>query len=270
MKSVSAAYIAAEASATRRPAELYHIWKEGGDHWYYTSGDAAVSYGGQTYAPAPIARGTAGYDTNLETSTLTVTTGYLESPAIQFISLYPIDVYWISVMKIHRDMSPIEASVVFVGQIKNVSFKGREASIECVGLEYFLKQPIPRFRYQVGCNNSLYDTRCAVDSDSYKVTTTVTVSADGLTLTSADFSGYDDGYFTRGYMEKSGSKAMIVYHAGTAVTLRYPVYGLATGDSVDVYPGCDLRIETCRDKFDNVLNFFGMPYIPLENPTVRV
>ncbi len=36
----------------------------------------------------------------------------------------------------------------------------------------------------------------------------------------------------------------------------------AIGDDVYIFPGCDKRLATCRDKFDNVRNFRGFPHIP--------
>ena len=37
---------------------------------------------------------------------------------------------------------------------------------------------------------------------------------------------------------------------------------IAEGDSFVVTAGCDRRFSTCRDRFDNVLNFRGFPHIP--------
>ena len=52
------------------------------------------------------------------------------------------------------------------------------------------------------------------------------------------------------------------------------IYTLSLHDalpiSVDAYPGCDGRALTCRDKFDNVLQFLGMEATPEEDPATRV
>lgn len=39
-------------------------------------------------------------------------------------------------------------------------------------------------------------------------------------------------------------------------------YTIVTGTKVRLYPGCDKRLETCRDKFSNTINFRGEPYVP--------
>ena len=269
MKSPSATFIANEEATQRRPVELYHIYDSNSNHWRYTSGDVSVSYGGNTYTPATIKRSSVKIDDQLNESTLNVQFSQITTPIINYIATYPFDTIWISVNKLHRDQSPLEASVVFIGQIRNVSFRGNIATINCVGFETFLKKPMLRYRYQNGCNNSLYDTRCGVTAASYKTSATVTVSADGLTVSAAAFGGESDGYFTRGKLEYGNEKRLIVGHTGNDLTLRSAMQTLETGHTADAYAGCDLLIETCKNKFNNVVNFFGMPYIPFENPALR-
>jgi len=84
------------------------------------------------------------------------------------------------------------------------------------------------------------------------------------------FSSFGDGYFSLGWVEFQGQKRMIVSHVGLNITVQYPFNDMAEGAGVKLYAGCDQRIETCRDKFDNVNNFFGTPYIPQENPSERM
>lgn len=274
MKSASADYIAKEESTQRKPAELYHIWRDGGSHWYYTSGDVSVTFDAHEYVPATLQRGLSKYDSQLEVTTMEVTAQYAETPVIEFIANNPIEILWIQISKLFRDQSPFEAGVIFIGQIKNVSFKGVQANIQCVGFEHFLKMPVPTFRYQLTCNHKLFDTNCKVVKANYKTTTTVTVDGTGLILTSADFGAKADGYFTLGRVEFGGTYRTIVAHSGNDISLAYKFTDLVSTNSVDAYPGCDGKIETCRDKFtvagSNVVNFLGFPYIPQENPATRI
>lgn len=47
------------------------------------------------------------------------------------------------------------------------------------------------------------------------------------------------------------------------VTLFLPLYyDIQVGDTFEVFPGCNKRVSTCNDKFDNVINFRGEPYVP--------
>lgn len=41
-----------------------------------------------------------------------------------------------------------------------------------------------------------------------------------------------------------------------------PAFPLQVGARLHLYAGCDKRLDTCADKFDNAINFRGEPYIP--------
>ena len=264
-KQVSTEYNRKEVGHEKRPVELYHLWR-GLTHWYYTSGDVSVVYGGQTYTPATIERGTVTFDTKLEVSTLQVTFGRLLDPIIKFVAQNPIDVIWVEVFRAFRDQAPLEVGVIFVGQIQTVAMKGLRGMASCVGFDYYLKQPIPIPRYGPQCNWTLFDESCTLSNVSFKVTTNVTVSSDKLTFTSADFGTFGDSFFERGHLEWNGNRRMITSHVGNNVVIRYAILDITNGESVEAFAGCNGEIEVCRDKFDNVPFFGGQPYIPIDNP----
>lgn len=270
MKTQTQNYIDQEEARKRKPIELYHIWRDGGEHWRYTSHSSVVNYGGNDFDPAVIRRGTVNYDAQFEITKLRITVGYLEDPVIEFIAQNPVEILWVEVLRFFEDVSPEEVSVIFVGQIKNVAFQGNTGEVDCVGFEHYLKQRIPKFRFQIGCNNDLYDSFCGIDKSSWKTTTTVTIDSEGVVLTSSDFGLQEDGYFTRGYVQWGDYYRMIVDHTGNNITIRFTMPGFASGQSVDAYAGCDKQLATCHDKFDNVLEFFGHPWIPLDNPATWI
>lgn len=270
MKDVSASYIAKEGAEQRKPVELYHIWQDGGSHWRYTDGDISVTFDGDVYSPATLSRTGSKYDTQLEVTSLTINASYVETPILEFIAINPIELLWLSVSKLHREQSPLEADVVFIGQIKSASFQGAAAALTCVGFEHFLQMSVPRWRYQLTCNHILFDAKCSLLETSYKTTATVTLDATKTILTSATFSGQADNYFTGGKLVFGSEKRTIVDHTGSNVKLMYKMKALEDNDSVDAYPGCDGNVDTCKDKFNNIINFLGFPFIPQENPAMRV
>ncbi len=270
MKDVSAEFIAKEEAETKRPSELYHIWREGGVNWRYTSLDDRVVYGGYTYEPAALNRSEVKWNSNVEVTELTIRIGYLNDPVLQFVAMNPVEVLWVSIMRIHLDMDPIVADVIFLGQIKSVSFKGVQAEAKCVGFEHVLRKPVPTWRYQINCNHWLFDAKCTKNRNDYKVTTIVTIDSTKIKLSAwPAFSDYADRYFTLGTVVFNGIWRTITAHVGVEITVAYQIPGLISGSVVDVYPGCDRRAETCRDKFNNTVNFLGFPFIPKENPSMR-
>jgi uncharacterized phage protein (TIGR02218 family) len=255
MKNVTQDYIDKEEAEQRKPAELYHFWRDGGEHWRYTDGDIPVTFDGS----------------QLEVTTMSIKAAYVENPVLEFIATNPVEILWISAMKLHRDQAPLEASVIFLGQIKGVSFKGISANVNCVGFEHFLKQTVPRWRYQPTCNHIVFDSKCTLVAADYKITAAVTLDSTKTKLTSATFDAQEDGYFTGGGKVVFGDETRTVTdHTGAVLTLMYKFKELEDNDSVDAYPGCDGKIETCKDKFDNILNHLGFSHIPVENPALRV
>jgi uncharacterized phage protein (TIGR02218 family) len=42
------------------------------------------------------------------------------------------------------------------------------------------------------------------------------------------------------------------------------------GDLIRLEAGCDKRVETCRQKFANLMNFRGFPFVPGEDWLVAI
>jgi hypothetical protein len=79
-----------------------------------------------------------------------------------------------------------------------------------------------------------------------------------------------DGWFAGGVLTwESGDNAgrSIEVKAWTQasgqIELFLPMgYAIGVGDAFRIHPGCDKRLDTCIDRFANVLNFRGEPYVP--------
>jgi len=275
MKDIAQDFIDNEELEQRKPVELYHIWRDGGVDWRYTDGDVAVTYDGHEYTPATLERGSVSYENKLEVTTMTIKAAYVENPILDFIASNPVEILWVSVMKLHRD-DLTNADVVFIGQIKNVAFQGSTASITCVGFEHFLKKTIPTWRYQLTCNHNVFDSKCQLSAAAFRITTSINLDSTKVQLTSSDFlqdaflNDVDDGYWTGGEILFGDESRSIVSHTGSTITLMYKMKELEDTDTITATPGCDGRVETCFDKYDNVINFLGFPFIPVENPALRV
>jgi len=292
MKNLTPSYVAKEEAPQRKPVELYRIWRGDETPHCYTSGDVAIppqtiepiglGIGNVEYLPATIKRSLIRYDSQLEVTKCSIQAAFVEDPVLEFVAINPVDIYWVMIMKLHREQLPLEADVIFLGQIKSVSFKGIQADVECVGFEHFLKMPIPTERYQITCNWKVFDLKCdnpagACSKEGHRTTTEVTLDPTKTILTSSAFEDKPTGYFIGGTVEFGVEKRTIVAHWGDTITMSYRMINLDLNDDdisdgdVDAYPGCDGRAATCRDKFvnNNIFNFFGHPYIPIENPAMR-
>jgi uncharacterized phage protein (TIGR02218 family) len=259
-----------ENRRTRKPVDIYDIWNTS-YQYNLTSADEPITYDGNVYTPSYIGRGGTQHDTGLQISKCTVTIDYLQTEVQRYLQSAPLDLTWVRVMKIFRNQPIKEAMVYFIGTVSAVSFRGHAATLMCDGLEKALMQPVPRIRYQRLCPHSLYDAKCGLTQSNYAGNATLSaMSANGLTLTSADFSSMLD--LSLGWLEFAGFKRMIASHTTTTIVIRHQIPGLTGTSPVVVYPGCDKTMETCITKFSNMNGsldrYGGFPYIPFDNPTV--
>ena len=85
-----------------------------------------------------------------------------------------------------------------------------------------------------------------------------------------DALGKGDGYYSGGKINfTSGNNAGISFnvksHLAEELTLYLPAnYVITEGDTFTVSTGCDKSIDTCKAKFNNVVNFGGFPHVTNE------
>ncbi len=86
----------------------------------------------------------------------------------------------------------------------------------------------------------------------------------------------DSGYFDGGVIKMTsgpndGLRMEVKSYTTGQITLALPFPELVqAGDSYSMTPGCDKSLETCRDRFNNVVNFRGFPYLPGIDKLVQV
>jgi uncharacterized phage protein (TIGR02218 family) len=275
---VSAEYTAQEVATERKPAELYHIWTIYND-WYYTNIDTPIEYGGNIYVPAVLVRGSLEKDSQLNATKLTVSFAYLQKPAVDYIAQSSVDLTWISIMRVFQDQDPIEASVIFIGHIRDITFQGQQGQVTCVGFEYYLTQPLPKYRYQPQCNWKLFDARCTlIKLDASVYYPVKSISGDKLSFEVGKDMNYDPQVYFGGEVWRTTlvdgisqtEKRMISWALINTFGIRFKFRDLVVGDSLLVFPGCDGTIGRCITTYNNIDNFGGFSTIPLDNPVTWV
>lgn len=108
--------------------------------------------------------------------------------------------------------------------------------------------------------------------DTYMSFGEVESRTDNATFICSTLNGgpYADDYFNYGKLIfKSGLNDEIHMEVkdfnGTTgeFSLFLPMpFEISIGDNFQVFAGCDKRLVTCKDKFSNIINFQGFPYIP--------
>lgn len=147
-----------------------------------------------------------------------------------------------------------------------------EAKVE--GLKRKLRPKVGKL-YARDCNNDLGDAVCRVDVQALSENGTVLVlTGAGLTERAIfDTTGLTevDDFFTFGRLawitgENAGIKSQVKKHivgVATSIELFEPTpFAIAVNDQFNVEPGCDKLKDTCINKFDNIVNYEGFPFIP--------
>lgn len=164
-----------------------------------------------------------------------------------------------------------------VGQIR----RGRMAFVaEVRSLAHVLNQTVGR-AYQASCDAALGDGRCGVnlEAPAFKGIGAVLALINDRAFLASGLGAFATGWFASGTVEwtsggSAGRQAEVMMHevAGTGVTitlLEAPVRAVAIGDAFIIRAGCDKRLETCRDRFANAVNFRGFPNIPGQDAVLR-
>lgn len=121
------------------------------------------------------------------------------------------------------------------------------------------------------CRADLGDARCTVDIDALKHTGTVSAVTSQFTFEDNTLTAADDDFALGLVHWLTGDNAGLAFEvkgnvsADDTVTLFTPApFTIQVGDTFDLFPGCDKSLSTCRDVYDNVINFQGEPFIPNE------
>ena len=164
----------------------------------------------------------------------------------------------------------------FRGAIGELHRAGGAFRAELRGLTEALNRPLGRI-YQKPCTAVLGDASCqfALDTPGFVNELVVQDVNAGLVFTWDAFAGLDEGWFARGRMEvlegpTKGLWGMIKHDRlqgeRRVIELWEPIRGaVEAGTALRLVAGCDKRMETCRLKFDNMVNFQGFPDLPSED-----
>lgn len=138
-------------------------------------------------------------------------------------------------------------------------------SVEVLSLSAKLKAAVGQVISPL-CRANLGDNRCTVDMTGRTLSATVLTVTDNRTFTVADTlteGDYDGGKLTWTTGNNAGTVIEVKTTTDHLITL-YDVlfYAIEPGDTFDMEEGCDKFSDTCRDRFNNLVNFRGEPFVP--------
>ena len=263
-------YLSIETSVQSGAPLFLYLFVCGDDQWRYTSAAEAVIYGGETWEPSAIEHGDIEQSNELARDEVPLTFPRTDSFASQFLGYPPDLVCSVTIFRKHRDDD--EAAVYWKGRVSSSSTKGNQITVECESIFTSMRRPGLRAKYQRNCLHILYTSPCGVNKADFAVVGTPSAVANNI-ITLSEAALQDDGYYLGGMLGYGDTLRLITAHSGESLTLAMPIPALneamATAPesvTVTIYPGCDGLRTTCNDRFNNLENFLGFPWIPSKNP----
>lgn len=244
-----------------RPAELYRfVLAE--QVWTWTSADAEVIHGGETYTPIPISRGTMEQTEDMNRSNISIKVPRDNPLALVYLQSAPETITTITLFRIED----AAVDTLWKGRVVSTRITNSEFQIQCESVFTSLKRPGLRARYQKSCRHALYLRGCNLNKNDFAVEG-VAVSVADVQVVVAEAALQANGWYLGGMLRSpDGTLRMIVGHVGPVLTLVRNIDSLVATDAVTIYPGCNRAIDTCSGKFNNVANYGGFPWIPSVNP----
>lgn len=243
--------------------ELYQIIMDN-DTFYYTSGESDLTLANQTYKAVSIYRQELSKDSLSD-----------DAKIVCNFDLEPINLYKEfnpSVSVFVRILNQ-NGNQLFLGRISNVDFdltKGT-ATVKLTAVGGLMKAKIPVRSYSKECGFELFGKGCGLNKADFSVilSNNFSVSEDKLKITSEALGAKPNGFFSGGYVKFLNQHSYITSHTGNEINLMFPLKNLSESELIYVFAGCDKLISTCKDKFNNSINYGGFPFIPSKNPVTQ-
>lgn len=265
------------ATGTTEVCRCWKLVRADGVTYGFTDHDRALAFDGVTFKP----------ETGLSATALVQTTGLSVDNTEAVGALSDAAITEADIAAGRFDGAAIEAWLVqwaepenrvlqFRGTLGELTRAGGAFTAELRGLAERMNIATGRV-YQRSCSAVLGDGACRVDltAPGYAAEATVSAVEGARVLWIEGLAGYEARWFERGACRVLDGAA---HGLVGAVKIDRPEDGLrrvelwdrlragiVAGDRVRLTAGCDKRMETCRLKFANLLNFRGFPDLPGED-----
>lgn len=265
------------AGGASEVARCWRVTRADGVQYGFTDHDRALAFEGTVFKA----------DSGLSAAALSQTTGLSVDNTEAVGALSDASIREADILAGRFDGAVVEAWLVnwsapenralqFKGSFGELERQGGAFQVELRGLAEPMNRPEGRV-YQRPCSAVLGDAACQFDLtvSGYAHEGAVSAVADGRVLIFEGLDEFAPRWFERGrMMVMSGAAEGLVgvikndrfSDGARRVELWEELRAeIAAGDLVRLEAGCDKRMETCRLKFANILNFQGFPDIPGED-----
>lgn len=161
----------------------------------------------------------------------------------------------------------------FYGYVASPKPSSTQVTLTCKTELDRLNILLPRNTFQSGCTHALFDIGCTLNPATYVRTMTVSSVSGGNIIFSSStaFTGFATGDYDLGYLTftsglNTGETATIQSSTLAGIWTFNLVTNLPaaaqTGDTFQLFPGCDRLLTTCANKYANQANYRGFTSVP--------
>lgn len=261
------------------PVEIIDIVL-GTESWHHTTAEDPITVSAIVYTPLSITRDNipVGRDENVQEVPLTVPGSH------EFVRRFrlkvPKDIATVTIRRYHRYDGGNEVISLFKGYVTAVKYiqNGAMAQIGVAPFTINMGRPVPRYVYSGLCNHLLGDRWCTIDLDGQdansldlRFTGNLSNFLGNMVVVDGVSAIYPDNYFQGGtILTATGDIRLVIKQIGNNFYTYVPLFegDDLEGTNVIVTSGCDHLMTTCKNKFDNVINYGGFPFVPRNNPFV--
>jgi len=266
-------------------ADLYTITTVQNDVYRYTNYDFDLIVGGELYrSDGPIiSRDGITLSLGVEVDNLSITIDVTDEETFESLRIVQafhngqMDGARFKLERIFMDAStPTDTSAgtikLFEGRIIEPEFDRNTIQASVASDLDELNVQMPRNLYQPSCSNTLFDHACGLNRENYALETTIAAGSTASRILCGI--NQPQGWFTQGVIEfleggNKGLKRTIRLHELDVLLLTLPLLeNPEVGQRIKVYPGCDKRLESCQNRFNNFARFRGAPFIPIPETSV--
>lgn len=254
-----------------RPFELYEFsfGPRAEDKFKYTNSVKAI----EDFQPIPIKRDAYKTTGKAERDQMNFTVPARSEIAKMILPYPPPYTVYVTIWQGHH-ATPADRMVVWIGRLLSNAFEAGEVVLTCESTLISLKRQGVRRRWQVGCPLRLYSQgvgQCNAERDDFTVETEVVdVINDDPILPANWWQPFQREQFRNGMISWE-SPLGVEYRSirrslEDRVVFNGQLRGIAVGDTVKMILGCNHKRVDCEEVFDNIKNYGGDDWLPLQNP----
>lgn len=248
-------------------SENYYLFEFGAmlDKYFYTSAQIDIKKGDKIYKSETIFLNELGKDSLNDDASISC--GFDCEPINLYKDFNPST-------NINVKIMDADERLLFYGRIASVEFNAKDgsAAIKLSTLGALMKGKIPTRTFSRECGFELFDENCALNKKDYSLTLLgkdCEFLENFTQIKSAKIGEKPDGYFLGGYVSFNNQHSYIMQHTGDTIFLMFPLKKLNKNVVLYVYAGCDKLLNTCKNKFNNEINYGGFPFVPGKNPVTQ-